>query len=460
MTKLDVTLHGVIDAVSDRFERAWVAGERPSLEGYLEGHDESVRPELLRELLAIELQYLSQSGTAWDVADYHRRFPNETAIVDEVVTSRTRTESHSTGGDATGHAAKPSAKVDADDSLERLVGQKIGRYEIRKRLGQGGMGIVFQAWHPVMDRLVALKLLPPSSALNRTFMQRFRREVQTVAKLSHPNIVAAQDADEADGHHFLVMEFVAGRDLSAVVKQDGPLAVEQAVEFVRQAALGLEYAHKKGVIHRDIKPSNLMLTDDGVIKVLDLGLARLGNEPSEPVVKGELTDSNQMLGTPDYMAPEQWEDAHQVDHRCDLYSLGCTLFYLLTGHAPYSTEQHRTMPRKMFGHTLEPTPDLPATFPPDLSAIYKRLMAKKPEDRFASANELAQALAKMSPVAALVRVRGERINRVLTNAATKTRTRSPNRKRPCWFAKAIARAMPQAMTRPRWSRLNRVPASR
>ena len=199
------------------------------------------------------------------------------------------------------------------------------------------MGTVFKARHRRMNRVVALKVLSRDTAGQSSFAQRFQREVETVAQLAHPNIVMAYDAGESENGLYLVMEFVDGHDLGSEVAQRGPLSAADAVECIIQAAGGLACAHDRGVVHRDVKPANLLRDAAGVVKVADLGLAQLNN-PETNSVNASLTQAGSILGTVDYMAPEQALDAATVDHRVDIYSLGCTLFFLLTGRPMYSAE--------------------------------------------------------------------------------------------------------------------------
>lgn len=289
-------------------------------------------------------------------------------------------------------AARPAAPV----GMVVDVGGQLGPYQLVAKLGEGGMGAVFKARHTKLGKLVALKILPPHVMSRGDALARFEREMLAVGSLQHPNIVQAHDAGDVGGVHYLSMEFVEGQDLQKVVQDKGPMSVVNACKAIRQAAQGLAAAHKLGLVHRDIKPSNLFVTKQtGQIKILDMGLALLSQEQ----VPAALTSTGQCFGTPDYMAPEQWSDAHTCDGRADLYSLGCTLFYLLVGHPPYPTETHRSAANKMKGHVMDPAPDLRAArpdVPEELDAIYRRLMAKLPEDRFESASELAEALAPFS----------------------------------------------------------------
>ena len=219
------------------------------------------------------------------------------------------------------------------------------------------MGVVFKARHRRLGRVGALKILPPSFARDRSAVMRFRREVEAAGRLKHPNLVAAQDADEDRGVHFLVMDYVEGRDLDRVVRDRGPMQVTQAIDCLIQAARGLEAAHAQGIVHRDIKPGNLMLDNAGTVRVLDLGLARIVDaaNPFGKSTAGRLTESGMYMGTVDYMAPEQAEDSHRVDHRADIYSLGCTLYYLLTGQEPFLGE---TMLKRLMAHMERPAPSL------------------------------------------------------------------------------------------------------
>ena len=264
----------------------------------------------------------------------------------------------------------------------------LGNYTILDEIGAGGMGQVYKARHRRMERVVAIKTLPAATVRDPSAVARFQREVVAAAKLRHPNIVAADDADEAGGIHFLVMEYVDGRDLSAVVKDFGPLPVATAVGYVIQAARGLEFAHKRGVVHRDIKPANLLLDGEGTVKVLDMGLARLSGEGDVSTL-AELTGTGAVMGTIDYMAPEQAVSTKHADARADVYSLGCTLHYLLTGRPAYPGN---TLMARLIAHRDAPIPRLGDDAPAPVRTAFERMVAKRPEDRFQTMAEVIAAL--------------------------------------------------------------------
>jgi len=267
----------------------------------------------------------------------------------------------------------------------------LGNYVLMEKIGAGGMGQVFKARHRRMDRLVAVKLLPPAMTKDKAAIARFDREVKAAARLRHTNIVAADDADEANGIHFLVMECVDGSDLSALVKKNGPLPVDQAVDFILQAARGLEYAHSEGVIHRDIKPANLLLDKKGVVKILDMGLARI-DAGNDVAAQAELTGTGMVMGTVDYMAPEQALNTKTADARADIYSLGISLWYLLTGKCVYAGD---SLMAKLLAHRDEPVPSLSAAVPsvPDsVDGVFRKMIAKQAKDRYQTMAEVIRDL--------------------------------------------------------------------
>jgi serine/threonine-protein kinase len=283
----------------------------------------------------------------------------------------------------------------------RVRGLLLGPYRILEQVGRGGMGRVYKASHQGLNRLVALKVLVPGLLETDGARELFDREVRAVSRLVHPNIVTAYDAGEEDGRHYLVLEYVDGPNLDHLVRRQGPLAVGQACDFVRQAALALQCAHEAGMVHRDIKPANLLLQCRGTdaaararIKVSDFGLARL-HPPGEAATGSTATiaaQANAVMGTPDYISPEQARCLHKADIRSDLYSLGCTFYFLLCGRVPFPGG---TAMEKLIRHSTESTPTLGRLrpeVPPAVAAIVERLMAKRPEDRFQAPAELAEAL--------------------------------------------------------------------
>lgn len=286
-------------------------------------------------------------------------------------------------------------------------------YRLLEPLGFGGMGTVYKAVHTRLDRLVAVKLLPARRLGDEQAVARFQREMRVIGQLSHPAIVQATDAGEVDGTHFLVMEYVEGFDLNTIAKACGLLSIADACEIARQAALGLEYAHQQGVVHRDIKPSNLMLSrgegrgargeasdlfsplaphPSPLLKILDLGLALLSGEQA-PV--DELTTVGQLMGTLDYMAPEQLEDSHLVGPRADIYALAATLYRLLTGVAPFVKDDRKTPLQKLRALATQSAPPIRerrADVPEELAAIIDRALRRESAERFASMTEFAAAL--------------------------------------------------------------------
>lgn len=264
---------------------------------------------------------------------------------------------------------------------DRVTSLRVGNYDIIDRLGAGGMGTVFKARHRRMKRIVALKVLAAQLSENPVFVKRFQREVEAIAALGHPNVVMAYDADEAEIGHFLVMEFVSGRDLAACVEREGTFSLSRAVDCILQAARGLAYSHSQGIVHRDIKPHNLLRDENGTIKVTDLGLARLNHGADGPVAGADVTMAGGVIGTINYMPPEQAVDSTTIDHRADIYSLGCTLHYLLTGGPPYDGP---TIMAILLKHRDGEIPRLSAVrpeTPPQLDSLFQRMLAKDPDQR-------------------------------------------------------------------------------
>lgn len=273
------------------------------------------------------------------------------------------------------------------------------RYEVTGILGKGGMGVVYRARHRIMERPVALKVISSRFTSNQIAVERFQQEVRAAAKLSHPNIVAAYDAEQAGMLHFLVMEFIEGQSLAQMVAECGPLPIRTAVDVIVQACHGLQHAHERQMIHRDIKPQNLMVTPSGQLKLLDFGLARLvtsadGVSQTAPTAVN-LTAVGMTLGTPDFMAPEQAIDATSVDARSDIYSLGCTLYFLLSGQLPAGAGSFSEMLQQGRRRSVATLNSLRGDVPTSLMQILDRMIAEDPAQRFQSAAELAQALERV-----------------------------------------------------------------
>jgi serine/threonine-protein kinase len=265
----------------------------------------------------------------------------------------------------------------------------LGKYKVLDKLGRGGMSSVFLAEHLEMGRRVAVKVLIGRLAHRDEFVERFRQEARAAARVDHPNIVRAFDVDHASGVHYLVMEYIQGTDLQQRVEELGPLDGREVADTIRQAAAGLAHVHKAGLIHRDIKPGNLLVGRDGVVKIVDLGLARLPEETRASMAnEGE----SEILGTVDYLAPEQSVDSETVSPRADIYSLGCTMYFLLTGQPPFPMGTLVERIRKHRYHEPEDIqrirPDAPAT----LVAICERMMSKRAEDRIQSAEEVERLM--------------------------------------------------------------------
>ena len=265
-------------------------------------------------------------------------------------------------------------------------------YEIKRELGRGGMGVVYLAHNKLMGRDEVLKVIGRQIMERPGVLERFLREIRAVAKLRHPNIVAAYSAFRLGESIVFAMEYVEGLDLAKMVKAKGPLPVAHACNFVYQAALGLQHAHEEGLVHRDIKPGNLMLShrgDKALVKVLDFGLAKVTREER---VDGGLTSEGQALGTPDFIAPEQIVDAPSADIRADIYSLGATLYYLLTGHPPFQANSLYDMYQAHISRDADPLNLVRPEVPAELAALVAKMMAKDPARRFQTPGEVAEAL--------------------------------------------------------------------
>ena len=311
----------------------------------------------------------------------------------------------------------------AGDEHPLAIGFRIGGYVINEKLAHGGMGVVYKAEHSKLRRTAVVKVLLEHRSRTRPAIARFHREMEAIGRLDHPNIVRAHEAGEQDGLHFLIMEFIEGTDLSRLLPKNGPFSVASACEIVRQAAVGLQYAHDRGIVHRDIKPSNLMLTPAGVVKVLDLGLAKVAridrlDEPST---------ATHLVGTLDYLAPELADLDVSVTPAADIYSLGCTLYALLSGRPPFAAVGIRNPLKKLSAHAQQVPPPIPrrsSDLPVRLQKIVRKMLAKSPGDRFATASDVAIALQPFCDGADLA---GLISNNGASNALATTHPSSPNR---------------------------------
>jgi WD40 repeat protein len=379
--------------------QAWRQGQGIPVENLLARAPHlSATSESLLVLVVGEVHLRAERGDAPALSEYQQRFPQlAEPLAEQFELLRML---------ATAPPAPMSPGLAATRTLPPLdvpeVLREHPRYQVQQLLGRGGMGAVYRAQHRLMERTVALKLINAELLSAPIALQRFQQEMKAAAKLTHPNIVQAFDAETAGNVHFLVMEFVPGTDLHQHLEANGPLPLAQACDYIRQAALGLEHAHQRNMVHRDIKPHNLMLTTEGIVKVLDFGLARVVREGS--LGKGGLTNAGTVMGTADYIAPEQTIDAHDVDGRADIYSLGGTLYHLLSGQVPYPGG---TVIDKMMRHTLDkpaPLRELRPDLPAELVAVVEKMLAKKPELRYARAADVATALAPFVPDAAPTQV--------------------------------------------------------
>ena len=283
-----------------------------------------------------------------------------------------------------------------DWHVEKLLAGKykgffLGNYKLLGHIGTGGMSSVYLAEHTRMGDQRAIKVLPKSRVKDATYLARFQLEAKAIASLNHPNIVLAYDLDNDGDVHYIVMEYVDGTDMQQIVKQHGPLDMKFAAEMVAQAARGLQHAHNNGVIHRDVKPANLLIDKTRVVRLLDMGLALVDDEDEQSLT---MANNENVLGTADYLAPEQALNSHSVDHRADIYGLGCTLYYLLTGQPPFSDG---TLAQRIARHQKEmpkPIRDIRKDCSGELEGICVKMIQKDPKYRYQSAGEVASALEK------------------------------------------------------------------
>src|SRR5687767_8359152 len=290
----------------------------------------------------------------------------------------------------------PADGIALEKEGDSLIGTTLaGKYRIDARLNEGGMGTVYRGTHVLMDKTVAIKVLRPSLAADEKIVARFSREARAASRISHPNALSVTDfGEDESGHVFLVMEFLSGKTLKQVIRDEGPLPLPRVVDITRQIGDALNAAHAEGVVHRDLKSDNIMLLDTMIgdhAKVLDFGIAKI-NEPEGYVDTG-LTAPNLVIGTPQYMSPEQCSQESEIDSRSDIYSLGVILYEMLVGHVPFSGESPTMV---MMKHLQDAPPSVleeRKDLPPAIGRVVTRAMAKRPEDRFQTVSELAEELA-------------------------------------------------------------------
>jgi serine/threonine protein kinase len=416
-----------IHANAERFERAWKKGPRPRIEDFLATVGESFQPQLLEELLRVEREIRRRGGEAPHPDDYRKRFPEHLEIIASVFrphSDRPQTGGQGAGLDATLQTSRATGGW--SDAIPPALAND-PNYEFLRELDRGGMGVVYLAHHRVMVRDEVLKVLSRKIIDEPGVSDRFLREIRAVAKLRHPNIVSAFNAFFCGPSLVFAMEYVVGLDLRRMVKARGALPAPHPCSYVHQAALGLQHAHEEGMVHRDIKPGNLMLSykkDRAVIKLLDFGLSKATSEQNASDVgisasfdnvesSAHLTSTGEMLGTPDFIAPEQIDDPQSADIRADIYSLGCALHFLLAGKLPFPDmalgdvlRAHRSKNAARLDHIRK-------EIPPELADLVAKMMAKEPADRFEEPSEVTEALAPFFKK----RSAADRTSRVGTNAA-------------------------------------------
>ncbi|GIW79986.1 MAG: hypothetical protein KatS3mg105_1793 [Gemmatales bacterium] len=407
----DAPVERIVSALAiDQWHR-WHRGERIAAEDYFNRFPVLETAADAFDLVFGEYLVREELGESPTLEEYLARFPQFSTELKRqfelhaMIESTSAEEDHNRGDESTissgyERADSPRQKdtKSTRESKKATDFPDLPGYEILCELGRGGMGYVYKARHTRLNRIVALKLIRRQLfVVDEETISRFEREAQAAAQLSHPNIVLIYNLDEFDDIFYITMEYVDGIDLHRLVQQQGPLPARQACEYIRQAALGLQHAYEHGLVHRDIKPANLLVTQRkssdaaaGIVKISDLGLVLVPDRAGQ----SNLTKVGAVIGTPDYLSPEQANDPHNVDIRADIYSLGCTFYYLLTGKAPF--EDAELLQKLVMHQTMHPTRvnEIRKDVPAKVADIIRKMMAKRPEDRYATPAQVARALAK------------------------------------------------------------------
>lgn len=401
-----------IDRICDRFERQLQEGARPQIEDYLVDVESPLRPHLFRQLLLVELEMRYGAGEHPSVEEYRRRFPELISVVGRAFVQGSahaarKADSHDTDKTTEAHTQAVVAPAADCKSGDLLVGRHIHNHRLEERLGKGGMGWVYRATHTLLGCQRAVKIIMPSIATNEQIVRRFREEAKAISMLSHQNIVRLHDFGEDGGILYLVMEYLEGEDLGKRVERLGPLDVSEALELMRQAAAGVAYAHGQRRVHRDLKPRNLFRTTDGTCKVLDFGLVKALQETGGTWVATTrssldlnvsdqlmLTEGHSRLGTPGYMSPEQLEDPRVVNERSDIYSLGCTLYFLVAGKHAFSGRPEEIREATRAGNFAAPR-----SIRSDVSVLLNdfilKMMHRNPEERPETAGQVVHRLGQL-----------------------------------------------------------------
>ncbi|MDR0326770.1 MAG: protein kinase [Planctomycetaceae bacterium] len=421
-----------IDSVCDEFESALRRGDTLIIEDFLPKVEEPERSALIKELLEIEVQYVAE------------RSASESAVLNMQESLKKRFSEHQ----------------DFIRSLFRQINklQKIGDYEILDELGRGGMGVVYKAKHKLLHQTVAIKVLSQNLLDDSQAVGRFKREIQLIGGLTHPNVVRALNAGEVEGMHYLAMEFVEGLSLQKLVesvqKTPGNLPIiplGAACEAIRQAALGLQNVHELKLVHRDIKPANLMIDYRATVKILDLGLGKFAEERRDDY-HSSLTMAGMVIGTVDYISPEQCENSKEADIRSDVYSLGCCLYFLLMGKPVYSGSRYDTIRKKLMAHIIGDVPSLRQEIPDlpkGIEAILQKAVAKDPAERFQTPIELVEALTPFASFDELWTLMGE----VIPSDVPGTRSDSRYINSPYGSFHSLKQPVPPSAKRWKWMTL-------